>query len=125
MSRNSHTGAFAPIFIIGSIIAAVCLTAVAVIGVRILGGYGITFYGRYESVKSGMSEEHVVDLLGRRSENSTEFHLGQYQGFEDEYEKAKRSKSQYYLFWNKGIDVVYAIGFDAQHKVTIKAVGGT
>ncbi len=72
-----------------------------------------------------MSRERVVELLGPPSEQSSEFHLGQSQGFEREYEMARNSNSSHYLFWNRGIDVVYAVGFDSKDKVTIKAVGGT
>jgi hypothetical protein len=53
------------------------------------------------------------------------FRLGQHGGFEKEYARAAASGSEYYLLWNKGIDVVYVVGFDKDGRVTMKAVGGT
>lgn len=63
--------------------------------------------------------------MGLPSSEGVEFHLGQYKGFEEEYERAKQSNSEYYLFWHSGIDITYAIGFDGNDKVTIKECGGT
>ena len=114
-----------PILIIATVVGVICVLCAGTVFIRCLGGYGITFHLRYKTIESGMSRERVIELLGRPHEQSSEFHLGQAQGFEPEYERARNSDSRYYLFWNKGIDVVYAVGFDSEDKVTIKAVGGT
>lgn len=79
----------------------------------------------WKSVETGMTREQVVGLLGEPEEQSAEFHLGQYGGFEAVYKRAASSGSEYYLFWDQGIDVVYAVGFDERDKVTFKAAGGT
>ncbi len=63
--------------------------------------------------------------MGQPRSEEVDFHLSQKTGFEKEYERAERSDSAYYLFWHNGIDITYAIGFDSEHKVTMKAVGGT
>lgn len=102
----------------------VCLAA-AFVGVRALMGYGVTFYRSFEKVQQGMLEAEAVAILGAADERSAEFRLGQYEGFEKEYARAAGSGSSYYLLWFKSIDVVYAIGFDRNGRVTMKAVGGT
>lgn len=108
------------------IAALALLGAVAgILGFRMLMGFGVTFYSSYEKVDVGMSETEVVALLGLADEKSTQFRLGQRDGFEQEYARAARSGSAHYLLWHKGIDVVYAVGFDGEGKVTMKAVGGT
>jgi outer membrane protein assembly factor BamE (lipoprotein component of BamABCDE complex) len=86
---------------------------------------GLAPYGPYKSIKPGMTREEVVRRMGRPLSEESEFHLSQYIGFEKEYERAKQSNSKYYLFWEAGIDVTYAIGFDDEDRVTIKACGGT
>jgi hypothetical protein len=88
-------------------------------------GYGITFHSSFKKVRAGMSEAQGVAALGAANERSSEFRLGQYVGFEKEYARAAASKSSYYLIWNKGIDVVYTVGFDNEGHVTMTAVGGT
>jgi hypothetical protein len=83
------------------------------------------FHAAFSTVERGMLEAQVVAVLGPSDERTSEFRLGQYAGFEDEYARAARSGSSYYLLWNKGIDVVYAVGIDEDGRVTMKAVGGT
>ncbi len=96
-----------------------------VVAFRVVAGYGITFYWNYESISAGDSKEHVIDQLGPPDDKSVEFRLGQRQGFEVEYQRAAKSNSSYYFVWYKGIDVVYCIGFDENHRVAVKGVGGT
>ena len=61
----------------------------------------------------------------RAPREGSEFHLGQKEGFEEKYALAARSGSKYYLFWQKATDLTYAVGFDANDRVTYSAVGGT
>lgn len=103
----------------------VVFIAVALVGVRALMGYGFTFHSSFKRVQSGMSEAQVVVVLGGADVRTAKFQLGQYTGFEKEYAQAAASGSSYYLLWHRGIDVVYAVGFDKTGKVTMKAVGGT
>ena len=88
-------------------------------------GLNPKLYRQYESIQQGMTRQEVVSRMGKPSGEGAEFRLGQYEGYEDEYERAKQSNSKYYLFWYSGIDITYAIGFDAEDKVTIKTAGGT
>jgi len=83
------------------------------------------FQWSYHKVKPGMSREEVVEMLGEPDDESPEFHLSQYESFEKEYERAEQSGSEYYCFWYRGIDVTYAVGFDNEDRVTMKALGGT
>jgi hypothetical protein len=86
---------------------------------------GARFFVNYHRVAVGDTEAKVVMLLGNPDAKDIIFRLGQEKGYESEYLRAKVSQSQYYLFWEKGVDVVYAVGFDSNHRVTIKAYGGT
>jgi len=84
-----------------------------------------SFRKNFKVIKLGDNKINVLKLLGQPDEKSKEFRLGQYQGFEDEYKKARESDSEYYLFWYRGIDVVYVVGFNNEDKVLIKSSGGT
>jgi len=95
------------------------------VGLRVLMGYGVTFHTTFTKIQPGMSEAEAVAALGAADERSAHFRLGQYGGSEKEYARAAESGSAYYLHWKKGIDVVYAVGFDKDGRVTMKAVGGT
>lgn len=88
-------------------------------------GLNPILYRKFESIQPGMTKQEVVRWMGQPSSEGEEFRLSQYKGYEKEYERAKQSNSKYYLFWYSGIDITYAIGFDSDNKVTIKAVGGT
>lgn len=79
----------------------------------------------YKKIAIEMTKAEVIDLMGQPVEQSNEFYLGQYNGFEKEYERAKRSNSKYYFFWRNGIDIIYAVGFDSEDKVVLKEAGGT
>jgi len=111
-------------WLVAVLLAVVCVP-VAFVGLRMLMGYGVTFHNSFKNIQAGMSEAEVVAALGPADERSAEFRLGQYKGFEAEYARAAASGSSHYLLWKKGIDVVYAIGFDKDSRVTMKAVGGT
>jgi hypothetical protein len=106
-------------------IACVAAGLLGFLGLRVLMGYGITFHSKFSNIQPGMSEAQVVASVGAADERSAQFRLGQHGGFEKEYARAAASGSEYYLLWNKGIDVVYAVGFDKDGRVTMKAVGGT
>lgn len=83
------------------------------------------FARSFETISVGMTKDEVVQKLGRPNDQSEIFHLGQYEGYEKEYERAKGSNSKYYLFWWKGIDITFTVGFDEEDKVVLKASGGT
>ena len=114
-----------PIFIILAVFGAVCVLSLGIVSARLLLGYGVTFNPKFKTIASGAPRDRVVELLGRPDEESAKFRLGQREGYEREYELAENSDSHYYLIWYKGIDVVYAVGFDREDRVTIRAVGGT
>jgi len=86
---------------------------------------GAKFLLNFNRIAAGDTKERVIALLGNSDTMEEQFRLGQKIGYEAEYVKAKNSDSKYFLFWNKGIDIVYAVGFDKNNKVTIKAHGGT
>jgi len=79
----------------------------------------------FDRIGLGMNRSEVVGLLGPPDDQGAVFHLAQREGYEAEYERAKRSDAQTYLFWTRGVDVVYAIGLDSADRVVFKAVGGT
>lgn len=99
--------------------------AVFILGSRVLTSVGVPFQAAFKKIQAGMSEAEVVAGLGTPDEKSAQFRLGQYAGFEKEYARAADSGSSYYLIWNKGVDVVYTVGFDNAGRVTMKAGGGT
>jgi hypothetical protein len=80
---------------------------------------------QYESIETGMTREEVVRRMGRPADEGVGFHLGQYEGHENQYEAAKQSNSRYYLFWYSAIDMTYAVGFDDRDTVAVKACGST
>ena len=72
-----------------------------------------------------MPESMVISLLGTPNNRSSEFYLGQREGFEEAYERVAESGATHYLMWHRGTDVVYAIGFNEEGNVAIAEVGGT
>lgn len=82
------------------------------------------FLEGYNEIEPGMPESMVVSLLGTPNDRSTEFYLGQREGFEEAYARAAESGAVRYLMWRRGADVVYAIGFDAAGNVVIIEPGG-
>jgi hypothetical protein len=83
------------------------------------------FARKFNKVMVGELKLKVIALLGEPNDEGKKIRLGQKEGFEAAYQKAEKSKASYYLFWYRGIDTVYTIGFDAQDKVTITESGGT
>ncbi len=106
------------------LLAGCCLVIVGPVGDYVLGvdeGLAPSF----DRIEKGMSREKVVTLMGSPDSESTRFHLSQYEGFELEYAIAATSRAHYYLFWHQPIDVTFAVGFDEQDRVVVKAAGGT
>jgi hypothetical protein len=83
------------------------------------------FQNRYNEIEPGMPESAVVFLLGTPHKRSSEFYLGQREGFEDAYERAEKSGATRYLMWHRETDVIYAVGLNAEGNVVILEVGGT
>lgn len=79
----------------------------------------------FKSVQVGASREEAIAKLGTPDKQDTIFHLGQFDGFEQEYKRAENSGSKYYLFWYGEIDVVYVMGFNDRDQVILKSCGGT
>jgi len=72
-----------------------------------------------------MPESIVVSLLGTPHDRSSEFYLGQREGFEEVYERAAEREATHYLMWHKETDVVYTVGFNEEGNVAIVEKGGT
>jgi hypothetical protein len=68
------------------------------------------FARQFETIRPGMTRAQVLAILGQARVEGSEFHLGQKEGFEEEYALAARSGSKYYLFWQKATDLTYASG---------------
>jgi hypothetical protein len=83
------------------------------------------FRDRYKKIELGMPESMVISLLGTPNDRSSQFYLGQREGFEEAYERAAESGVTNYLMWHRRTDVVYAIGFNEEGNVAITEVGGT
>ena len=83
------------------------------------------FARKFDTLRVGTPESEVVALLGAPTERSDVFRLGQPHGYEKENAAAASSGSTYYLLWLHEFDLVYAVGFDQQHRVRYSAVGGT
>jgi hypothetical protein len=86
------------------------------------GEYALT--KNFKRVTLGSDEAQVISLLGNPTRKD-EFHLGQRKGFEKAYQRASESNAKTYLFWYRGTDVVYTVGFDEQRKVVVAEYGGT
>jgi hypothetical protein len=80
---------------------------------------------KFNSIYVGAPKEEVISILGAPDKQDTVFRLGQYMGFEQEYNKAEKSGSKYYLFWYGEMDMVYVVGFNDKDRVIIKSCGGT
>lgn len=82
--------------------------------------------GGFKAVEVGMNRQTVIQLMGQPFSEGPEFQLSQREGFEKEYDRASQSGSAYYLIW-LGVrdDLTYAVGFDTNSIVTMKAVGGS
>jgi hypothetical protein len=107
------------------------LLAVILVGMTLATDWLITssedqeFGERYKGVELGMSESTAVSLLGTPNDHSSEFYLGQKEGFEEAYERAAESGATHYLMWRKGIDMIYAVGINENGNVVVVEAGGT
>ena len=105
--------------------------------VAILGAIGLMAYSseqmaearafekKFASVKLGDPESQALALLGNPDAKEATFRIGQEQGYEEAYARARASGSRYYLVWARGGDVVFSVGIDAQGRVRAKEYGGT
>ena len=130
MMAESGTGKCKkPIRFLGKVSAAVflLLAGIFVAGFLLNWVLGLTpgFQWSYHKIEPGMAREEIVRMLGEPDGESPEFRLSQYESFEEEYERAEESGSEYYCFWYRGIDTTFTIGFDKDDRVTMKASGGT
>ena len=103
----------------------ITLTAIALLLAACGSSDDRAFYRSVDALPLGMDERDVIARLGPAQEAGREFRLGQREGFEAEYKAAAASRSQRYLFWNRSVDVVCAVGLDAQDRVAYRACGGT
>ena len=83
------------------------------------------FRSAFAHVKIGMSESQVIAFLGQPDSQDREFHLGQRNGFEDAYSRAKSSDAIKFLFWNRELDLVYVVGVNKTGQVALLEKGGT
>ena len=83
------------------------------------------FRSTFANVKLGMTEAQVIAFLGKPDSQGREFHLGQRDGFEDAYSRAERSDANKFLFWNREVGLVYAVGVDGTGRVVLLEKGGT
>jgi hypothetical protein len=83
------------------------------------------FNKKFKVVQIGDSETKTISVLGNPDAKEKEFRIGQKQGFEDAYARAKASDSVYYLLWFRGIDVVFTVGINDKGYVSAKESGGT
>lgn len=83
------------------------------------------FDARFERVRVGMNESEVIRILGPPLYESSEFRLGQREGFEAVYDRAARSGAGRYLSWERGGDFVYTVGLNDSQRVVIAESGGT
>ncbi len=114
-----------------STIRVLALLVVILIGLTFVSDWLITssenqeFRDRYKEIELGMPESMVVSQLGTPNDRSSEFYLGQREGFEEAYERAAKSGAFRYLMWHRETDVIYAVGFDEEGKAAIIESGGT
>jgi hypothetical protein len=111
---------------VGLVVAVACVAVLLLSHwVEELTGVDRQLRQRFARVRIGMHIDEVIALLGTHDDYSTEFSLAQRRGFEEAYNRASTSRSRYYLFWKTGLDVVYAVGFDENDRVTLTEAGGT
>jgi hypothetical protein len=83
------------------------------------------FHTRFEGIEIGMEDSLVLSLLGTPDDRSSEFYLGQKEGFEEAYRRASESGAIKYVMWHRGGDVVYAIGFNKEGNAASIETDGT
>ena len=101
----------------------VVLLAVACVGCTSLEDQ--RFYSTFDAIPIGMTEAELLTRLGPPQDAGTKFYLGQPAGFEKQYQEAAESSSIRFVFWHREVDVICAVGLDAQDRVAYKACGGT
>jgi len=113
-----------------STVRVLALLVIVLIGLTFASDWLITssenqeFRDRYKEIKLGMPETMVVSLLGTPNDRSSEFYLGQREGFEEVYERAAEIGATRYLMWHRETDVVYTVGFNKEGNVAIVEAGG-
>ena len=113
-----------------STVRVLALLAVILFGLTFAADWLITssenqeFRDRYKEIELGMPESMVVSLLGTPNDRSSEFYLGQREGFEEVYERAAEIGATRYLMWHRETDVVYTVGFNKEGNVAIVEAGG-
>ena len=85
----------------------------------------IQFGEKFERIQIGDQEAKAISILGNHDAKEQKFRLGQKVGFEDAYARAEASNSEHYLFWFRGVDVVFAVGINSKGEVCVKESGGT
>jgi hypothetical protein len=114
-----------------NVVIFICLFLAALSAPIIYLGINLLFFTDYQlqkkfnSIHFGAPKEEVISTLGPPNKQDTSFHLGQYEGFEQEYTKAEKSGSKCYLFWYGKIDMVYVVGLNDRDQVILKSCGGT
>lgn len=114
----------------------VAAVTVALLGLTLLAGFVYVwtdpfyvalrqFEKHFEQIAIGMAHEDVERRLGAPDWTDKEFRLGQKEGSEDAYKRAAESDAQYYLFWQRGVDMVFTVGFNAADEAVVVESGGT
>ena len=83
------------------------------------------FTSKFEEIKLGSPISKAVLLLGEPQEITNEFRLGQLQGYEEAYKKAKQSGAVSYYIWSCCIDKTYTIGVNTNKNIVVAEYGGT
>ena len=83
------------------------------------------FFEAFDAIPIGTPQEEVILRLGSPNDSGATFRLSQLAGFEEQYRQATASRSVRYLFWHRDIDVLCALGLDADGRTSYKACGGT
>lgn len=85
----------------------------------------IAFEKEFRAVSIGTSKSEVTLQLGAPDRTSSEFRIGQEDGFEDSYARAAASGAVEYWSWNRWVDVVFTVGFDPHGSLVVAEFGGT
>lgn len=83
------------------------------------------FNQKFKTIRFGDQEAKALSVLGKPDAKEKYFRIGQKTGFEDAYKRANSSDSIYFLFWFKGVDIVFTIGINKKGQVSVKESGGT
>jgi hypothetical protein len=89
-------------------------------------GFDRHLYRQYGRIRPGMTRQEVVRRMGEPRKEETQFHLWIPNGYEEEYDRADKSGSKYYLYWwDDSMEDIYAVGFNTNGVATMKATGTT